>query len=593
MKQRNWHLTALALTLVLGFAAAAGCGGDPGAKPNFVIILTDDQGWGDLSLTGNTNLATPRIDSLAQEGAMFDRFYVCPVCSPTRAEFLTGRYYPRGGVSGTSSGEERLDLDERTIAETFQAGGYATGAFGKWHNGSQHPYHPNARGFQEFYGFTSGHWGNYFDPMLEHNDKIVRGTGFIIDDLTDHAIDFIEENRERPFFCYIPYNTPHSPMQVPDRFYEKFANADLRMRNRDPEQENLAHTRAALAMCENIDWNVGRVLDALEELKLADNTVVIYFSDNGPNGWRWNGDMKGRKGSIDEGGVRSPFLIRWPGRIPAGARITEIAGAIDLLPTLADLAGIPVVGDKPLDGVSLKPLLLGEANEWPEREILSFRLRGGEVSVRNQRFRLDAQGRLFDIAADPGQRTDVAARHPDVAARLREVAERKGKPIAAEAGKDTRPYPVGYAASTWLPVRDAVSAGHIQRSNHFPNSSYFTNWVSTEDKVIWDVEVGRAGDYEAIVYYTCAAENVGSVVRLSFLGNSMMGVISEANESPLIGAEHDRVERTESYDQNYKPLSLGVIALEAGRGELVMQAAKIAGKQVMDLRALMLARTSR
>jgi arylsulfatase A-like enzyme len=191
-------------------------------KPNVLIILADDQGWGDLSINGNSNLNTPNIDGLAREGARFEYFYVCPVCSPTRAEFLTGRYHPRGGVYSTSAGGERLDLDERTLGDTFKAAGYVTGAFGKWHNGSQWPYHPNARGFDEFYGFCSGHWGNYFDPRLEHNRKPVKGNGFIIDDLTERAMQFMEQNRSKPFLCYLPYNTPHSPMQVPDRFYKKF-----------------------------------------------------------------------------------------------------------------------------------------------------------------------------------------------------------------------------------------------------------------------------------------------------------------------------------------------------------------------------------
>ncbi len=200
-------------------------------RPNFVVILADDQGWGDLSVHGNTNLSTPNIDSLARDGALFDRFFVCPVCAPTRAEFLTGRYHPRGGVRGVSTGRERLDLDEKTIADTFKAAGYATAAFGKWHNGTQYPYHPNARGFDEYYGFCSGHWGDYFSPPLEHNGQLVRGEGYITDDLTDHAIRFIETNRDRPFFCYLPFNTPHSPMQVPDRFYDKFKDAEIPLRH--------------------------------------------------------------------------------------------------------------------------------------------------------------------------------------------------------------------------------------------------------------------------------------------------------------------------------------------------------------------------
>ncbi len=170
----------------------------------------------------------------------------------------------------------------KTIADVFKAAGYATGAFGKWHNGTQYPYHPNARGFDEFYGFCSGHWGDYFDPPLEHNGRLVRGKGYITDDLTDHATRVHRGEPRRPFFCYVPFNTPHSPMQVPDRFWDKFKDAEIPLRHEGPGVENLAMTRAALAMCENIDANVGRVLKRLDELGLAENTIVVYFSDNGP-----------------------------------------------------------------------------------------------------------------------------------------------------------------------------------------------------------------------------------------------------------------------------------------------------------------------
>src|SRR5262245_53604932 len=199
-------------------------------RPNVIVFLADDQGWGDLSAHGNTNLRTPNVDSLARDGARFERFYVCPVCSPTRAEFLTGRYHPRGGVWGVSTGGERLNLDAKTIGDTFKAAGYATACFGKWHNGSQYPYHPNGRGFDEYYGFTSGHWGEYFDPPLQHNGQPVRGKGYITDDLTDHALSFIDSHRGQPFFCYVAYNTPHSPMQVPDRWWNRFKDRDLKLR---------------------------------------------------------------------------------------------------------------------------------------------------------------------------------------------------------------------------------------------------------------------------------------------------------------------------------------------------------------------------
>ncbi len=315
-------------------------GQQPPSRPNIIVFLADDQGWGDLGITGNTNLSTPRIDSIGRDGAVLQHFYVSPVCAPTRAELLTGRYYPRGGVYGTSARAERLNLDEKTIADALKAAGYATGAFGKWHNGSQSPYHPNARGFDEFYGITQGHWGHYFDTPMDHNGVPERGKGFIADDLTDRAMQFITRHRRRPFFAYIPFNTPHSPMQVPDRFYRRFAGRDLPLRAADRTSEDLEMTRAALAMVENIDWNVGRMLDHLDRLQLSRDTIVIYFSDNGPAAARWNGGLKGRKGSLDEGGIRSPFLIRWPGRIRPGTTIPQIASAVDLLPTLAGLAGI-------------------------------------------------------------------------------------------------------------------------------------------------------------------------------------------------------------------------------------------------------------
>jgi arylsulfatase A-like enzyme len=560
-----------------------------GRKPNVVVILADDQGWGDLSVNGNTTVATPNIDSLARDGALFDRFFVCPVCSPTRAEFLTGRYHPRGGVRDVSTGGERLNLNEKTVADAFKAAGYATGAFGKWHNGTQYPYHPNGRGFDEFYGFCSGHWGTYFDPPLEHNGSAVRGRGFMADDLTDHALSFIESHRAVPFFCYLPFNTPHSPMQVPDRFFAKFAASDPQPLVTAPAQQDVNFTRAALAMCENIDWNVGRVLQRLKELDLADDTLVIYFSDNGPNSRRWNGGMKGIKGSTDEGGVRSPFLVRWPGRIPAGRRIPQIAGAIDLLPTLADLAGLSLSGSRPLDGVSLKPLLLASAAEWPDRMIFSHW--NNKVSVRTQRYRLDSENRLFDMQADPGQTTDVAERYTQEAERLAQAVARWRADVLSGLKNLDRPFTVGYPEHpvTTLPARDGVAHGAIRRSAQAPNCSYFENWTGVGDSITWDVEVETPGTYEAVIYYTCPAADVGATVELSLNGCRVQGAVQEANDPPLQGAEHDRVPRKgESYMKDFKPLRLGILTCSHGRGPLTLRALKIPGKTVMDVRALTL-----
>ena len=578
-------LLVAALALAVGATAGAA---EPVKKPNVVIILADDQGWGDLSINGNTNLRTPHIDALARDGARFERFFVQPVCSPTRAEFLTGRWHPRGGVHGVSTGAERLDLDERTIAEAFGAAGYATGCFGKWHNGSQYPYHPNGRGFAEYYGFTSGHWGEYFNPPLEHNGKAVRGQGYITDDLTDRAIAFLRRNAAagKPSFCYLAYNTPHSPMQVPDRYWQRFEKAALKLTG--DAKEDINHTRAALAMCENIDDNVGRLLAALREQKLEEDTIVLYFSDNGPNGPRWNGGMKGRKGSTDEGGVRSPLHVRWPAKVRPGTVVTPVAAAVDLYPTLIDLAGVARAGDKPFDGISLAPWLLGKDLPPPDR--ILFQHWAGRVSARDQRFRLDAAGQLFDLTTDPGQQRNIAADRPEVAKRLADAVARWKREVLAELPKaDERPFPVGYAEfpRTVLPARDGVPHGGVRRSASAPNCSFFTQWTKPDDRMTWAIEVHTAGRYEAVLHYTCPKADVGSVVELALGPAKWSGPIAEAHDPPLRGKEHDRVPRgAESYVKDFRPLSLGVAELPAGKATLTLRATKVAGSQVADVRAV-------
>ncbi|MCX6951626.1 MAG: sulfatase-like hydrolase/transferase, partial [Verrucomicrobia bacterium] len=553
-------------------------------------------------------------DSLARAGATLDRFYVCAVCAPTRAELLTGRYHPRGGVRGVSNGQERLNLDEKTLADAFKAAGYATGAFGKWHNGSQWPYHPNARGFDEYYGFTSGHWGEYFDPPLEHNGRRVRGKGFIADDLTDHALAFIERNRERPFLCYLPYNTPHSPYAVPDKDWQRFKDKPITQLGPEGAKEDLAITRCVLAMAENLDQNVARVLRRLDELKLADNTIVIYFSDNGPAGFRWNGGMKGRKGTTDEGGVRVPFFIRWPGKIPAGTTVPQIAGAIDLLPTLTSLAGIPRAGTKPLDGRDLSPLLTGQGAAWPDRLIFSHQ--NGNVSVRSPQYRLDNRGALYDMIADPGQQRDVAAEFPEVAKSLAAAVTAWRKDVlgtdpdapvpAATAAKkknkakagggvglppDDRPYPVGYAEfpMTPLPARDGTPHGTLRRSASAPNSSYFVNWTSPDDSITWDIEVATSGTYEVAIDYTCPVPDAGSTIELSFNGAKLAGKVAPGWDPPLY-TNQDTIPRpaAESKMKEFHLLQLGAITLEKGRGPLTLRATTIVGKSVMDMRQVTL-----
>jgi arylsulfatase A-like enzyme len=552
--------------------------------------MSDDQGWGDLSCKGNTNLSTPNIDKLAETGITFDRFFVSPVCSPTRAELLTGRYHVRGGVYATSTGGERLDLDEETIAEVFKRAGYSTAAYGKWHNGMQPPYHPNARGFDDYYGFCSGHWGNYFSPMLEHNGAITKGNGYLIDDFTDHGLAFIDKNKDKPFFLYLPFNTPHSPNQVPDKWWDKFENKKLEFLNREPEREDLMQTRAALAMCENIDWNVGRITNKIEDLGLSKNTIIIYLSDNGPNTWRWNDSMKGKKGSTDEGGVRTPLIIKWEGTFESGKKITRIAAAIDLLPTLSDLVQIEYSPKNSLDGKSLKPLLLEDNPVWDDRYIINHWRR---TSIRSQQYRLDYSGQLFDMKNDPGQTKNIASENPDIAKRLSIALQKWKKDVLTELpDKDERAFTLGHPDHSFsqIPARDGTASGEIKRSDNSPNCTFFTNWINENDSIFWPVEVLTNGKYEVELYYTCPAEDVGSTIQLSFGKSKITTEILEAHDPPLKGMENDRVLRTQSYVKDFKRVLMGNIQLEKGKGTLSLKAIDIPGSQAMDFRLLMFKR---
>lgn len=571
--------------------------------PNIILILTDDQGWGDLSISGNKDISTPNIDMLANNGVRFDRFYVSPVCSPTRAEILTGRHHVRTGVYDVSKGGERIDLDEEIISEVFKNNGYKTAAYGKWHNGMQAPYHPNTRGFDDFYGFCSGHWGNYFDPLLEHNGKLVRGEGFIIDDLTNRGLEFIEQNEKNPFFLYLPFNTPHSPMQVPDKFWNKFETKNIIQKGdlRDYKDSkdsgldtthNLNHTRAALAMCENIDWNVGKINKKLKELGLLENTIIVFLSDNGPNGNRWNDGMKGRKGSTDEGGIRSPLIIKWEGNFPKGKIIKEISAGIDLLPTLKDLVNIKDVPKNKLDGLSLKDLIYDDNVNWQDRTIFSYWR--GRLSLRNQKFRLGPKNLLFDMENDPNQFEDVSKLYPGIFESMKnEKIKWKQMVLSELPKKDKRPFIIGHPKmqNTQIPARDATPNGKIKRSNYYPNCSFMTNWIDINDSITWDVEVAEDGDFEAVIYYTCSKDAIGSQFELTFGDTKVIGVIDKFYDPEEYGENQDRSPRIESYVKNFLPLSVGKMKLKKGKGTLRLKGIKKTGKELMDFRLLMLKRS--
>jgi len=340
------------------------------------------------------------------------------------------------------------------------------------------------------------------------------------------------------------------------------------------------------------------VLRKLQELGLAENTIVLYFSDNGPNSARWNGGMKGRKASVDEGGVRSVCFLCWPAKLPKGRTVTEIAGAIDLLPTLTALAGIKRIGDKPLDGRDLSPLLFGKDTNWPERMIFSSW--AGNVSVRTPQYRLDAAGKLYDMLADQGQTREVSADHPEIAERLSQVvADWRREMFANNAtlrpspgnSVDPRPIPVGFTEFpiTMLPARDGEPRGGVRRSSSAPNCSYFVNWTSREDRLVWNLEVQTTGQYEVVIDYTCPLPDAGSIIEVSMYDSRLTGKVTPGWDPPLY-TNQDTIPRPpgESQMKEFHPLKLGTLHLEKGRGPLTLRALEIPGRSVMDVRRVTL-----
>ena len=443
--RRNSRLATCATTFALLVACASfrEASAAP-ARPNVVVIITDDQGYGDLGIHGNPDLQTPNLDRFAKESARFSNFYVSPVCSPTRASLMTGRYNYRTGVIDTFLGRSMMHGSEVTLAEMLREHGYRTGIFGKWHLGDNYPMRPNDQGFEEALVHKGGGIGqpsdppggeSYFDPVLQHNGKQVQATGYCSDIFTSAAIRFVEANRRKPMFVWLAFNAPHTPLQAPERYYNLYKGKDL-LPDRSPRGANRATNNDAIAriygMVQNIDHNVGRLLSRLHELRVATNTIVIFLTDNGPQQARYNSGMRGLKGSVYEGGIRVPFFVRWPNRIPAG-QVDALAAHIDFAPTILEACGIPPKGPS-MDGRSLWLLLTAQSKEWPERTLF-FQWHRGDVpelfrafAVRTARYKLvQSSGvqrpaapkyELFDVSRDRQERHDIAADQPELRDRL-------------------------------------------------------------------------------------------------------------------------------------------------------------------------------
>jgi arylsulfatase A-like enzyme len=574
--------------LLLATSAAHGA-----RHPNVLLILTDDQGYGDISSHGNPHVSTPVLDQLAANGARFERFFVSPVCAPTRAALLTGRYALRTGVFGVTRGHETMAAEELTLAEALRGAGYRTGAFGKWHNGRHMPNHPNGQGFDEFFGFCGGHWQRYFDANLEHNGQPVESKGYIIDTLTDAAMRFIRDNREQPFLCYVPYNTPHSPWRVPEKWWARHADTKLDLK-----------ARCAYAMVENLDWNVGRLLRLLEELNLEKDTIVLFLTDNGANSDRFNAGMKGRKGSVDEGGSRVPLFIRWPGHIPGGSIVHEMAAHIDLLPTLLDLCDVRKPDGPPLDGVSLARRLLGGAKQQTDRLLFTDVFWGDVKSlrgaVRTERWRavLNKQRwSLYDMPADPGQLHDLADRFPTELKRLRTAFERWFEQTGAAALK-YHPAPVGHPARprVTLPAHEAeLHPGHGQgiaytgSRNGFSNN-WITDWTDPDAYALWELDILTPGAYRVELRHNLAPGDIGARVAVDFgPAGSVARTLEHSFHLPLV-AKPNRVLPADGYEEKaaWKWIDLGAITLPRGHLEMRARALKIPGRASVELKAIRL-----
>jgi arylsulfatase len=360
--------------------------------PNVILIITDDQGYGDLGYHGNPIIKTPNLDKLAETSVRLNNFYVSPVCAPTRSSLMTGRYSLRTGVHDTYNGGAIMAAEEITIAEMLKASGYTTGAFGKWHLGDNYPSRPGDQGFDESVVHQGGGMGqpgdfttyfqfdrSYFDPVLWHNDQQESYPGYCSDIFTGEALKFIEQHQEGPFFCYLAFNAPHTPLQVPDEYYRMYKDTDpaagsVRDDRPFPEmtERNKEDARKVYAMVTNIDDNVGQILQKLKDLGIERNTMVIFMTDNGPQQDRYRAGLRGRKGSVYRGGVRVPCFIRYPGTFQEDTEIDITAAHIDVLPTLASVCGAPLPRGVKIDGKDLLPLLEGGSVDWENRSLFFY-----------------------------------------------------------------------------------------------------------------------------------------------------------------------------------------------------------------------------
>lgn len=503
MNRTMWLFVLLALSFQpSGVVVAADA-----RRPNVVLIMTDDQGWGDFGFHGNPHLKTPHLDRLAGQSVELTQFYVSPVCSPTRASLLTGRYNYRTGAIDTYLGRSTMVAEETTLAEILAPAGYRTGIFGKWHLGDSYPSRAIDQGFSESLVHRGGGIGQpsdppgnrYFDPVLLHNGRAVKSSGYCSDVFTDAAMRFIEQNRAATFFVYLAFNCPHTPLQVPEEYEQRYRDKSLS-----------DETAKLYGMVANIDDNIGRLMAKLDELGLTDDTIVVFLTDNGPQVARYNGILNDLKGSVHDGGIHVPCLIRWPGKLAAGRKLDAVAAHIDITPTLVEACGDRPPADVKFDGVSLLPVLRGQQASLAER-LLFFQWHRGDrpemfraCAVRGARYKLvQPAGRgeqheftpvwaLYDMASDPSERNNLIGQHPELAARMKAAYVAWFADVSA-----TRGYPV---------PRILVGTEHenpitlTRQDWRGPRAGWRNDGLGH-----WEIDVAAAGSYDVTVRIPSAA----------------------------------------------------------------------------------------
>ena len=544
-----------------GAAAWTGAAAD---RPNVLLIMTDDQGYGDLGVHGNPVIRTPRLDRLAHESARFESFYVSPVCSPTRASLMTGRYNYRTGVVDTYLGRSMMHADETTLAELLRDAGYRTAIFGKWHLGDNYPMRAIDQGFEQSLVHRGGGIGQpadppgnrYFDPVLQRNGQAVRTKGYCSDIFTTAAIQFIQQHRDVPWFVYLPYNCPHTPLQAPEAEYYRYRAMNLahdRFPDRGYPLRGTADQDAIAriyAMVSNIDSNVGRLLDTLDRLALSDNTIVIFLSDNGPQIARYNAGMRGRKGSVYDGGIRVPCFVRWP-RVVEPRTIDRVAAHIDLVPTLLEACGVMPGSEQILDGRSLLPLLKGETENWADRELF-FQWHRGDVpqryrncAVRTQNYKLVSSApvsdasplpnprfELFDMRRDPFEQHDIADEHPQIVARLRRAYDRWFDAMQQSRGYD--------------PPRIAVGTSHENPVVLTPQDWRGPRAGWRADSLgYWEIDVATPKTYRVVLRFRKATADGEAILKVAGIERRLplaTGATSAVFESLMLPTGAARLE---------------------------------------------------